>query len=885
MKTITLLSCLSIAFAAGANGQIASVPTPIAASAPTLVPALVPYAGVALSADGKPLAGDASATFLLFKEEHGGEPLWIESQTVTIDGTGHYQVKLGASSSNGLPLDTFASGEVRWLEVQIAGQTIGPRTLLTSVPYAMKAADAATLGGLPASAFVLASQVSGSAQVNANTITPNASTSSVTTTGGTNFYLPKFNAATTVINSQIYDNGKSVGIGDVPNASAKLDVNGAMIMRGNMQVTRTGNATASKGAPSWGFQFYSNAYDSASKANDNPYFQLQSEPVNNNTPYPSATFNLLFSNYGSTPAETGFSINADGTINFATGQTFPATSSSGTAVDGTSSSGIAVQGTSASGTGVQGVSTSSYGVEGTSTLGPGVLGYTAGNTLNTAGVVGQAGQTSGFGGIAGVWGDAYSHVGVFGSSNSYPGVQGTSNVGNGVHGVSTGTSGVFGETSSTSAQDAGVFGYSHNAAQGVYGFSPSNAGVQGVSTSGPGVHGTSSTSYGGQFTAGGSSAAVYAVNNAASGGVSFSGTSTGTDGLGLYVNAQGQGGTAIEGIAAAGPDSNGIQPIGVYGYSTANGVQGQTQGGVLNTAGVLGVANLRTGFRGISGVWGDAVGHIGVIGSSDQYPGVLGNSGTGDGVDGISTSRAGIYGIGGSSSVSSYASTWGSVPLGVWGDTSGYSRPGATAVGATTTNGEAGTFVNNSNGSPTIHAYNYGSGGTLTDVIFRTFEAATPDGTCGFGGKGDMTCTGQVKSLATTGNGTRTVETYSMQSPENWMEDFGSGTLHNGIATISLEAGFAETVSGNADYHVFLTPNGDSKGLYVFAKTATSFEVRESGGGTSTIGFDYRIVAKRRGLEAQRMVDVTDAMTVVKARNAQAMERFKSAAENTRAAK
>jgi hypothetical protein len=44
----------------------------------------------------------------------------------------------------------------------------------------------------------------------------------------------------------------------------------------------------------------------------------------------------------------------------------------------------------------------------------------------------------------------------------------------------------------------------------------------------------------------------------------------------------------------------------------------------------------------------------------------------------------------------------------------------------------------------------------------------------------------------------------------------------------------------------------------VINATATGFEVRESGGGTSSLSFDYRIVAKRRGYEQQRMVDVTE---------------------------
>lgn len=90
------------------------------------------------------------------------------------------------------------------------------------------------------------------------------------------------------------------------------------------------------------------------------------------------------------------------------------------------------------------------------------------------------------------------------------------------------------------------------------------------------------------------------------------------------------------------------------------------------------------------------------------------------------------------------------------------------------------------------------------------------------------------------------------------MEDFGSGELNSGVALIHIDPAFSGTVTADASYHVFITPNGDSKGLYVIAKTPTTFEVRESGGGTSSLTFDYRIVAKRRGFEAQRLVDVTE---------------------------
>src|SRR4029077_11354811 len=60
--------------------------------------------------------------------------------------------------SEGLPLELFTTGEPRWLGLQanLPKEVEQPRVLLVSVPYALKAADAETLSGLPASAFALA---------------------------------------------------------------------------------------------------------------------------------------------------------------------------------------------------------------------------------------------------------------------------------------------------------------------------------------------------------------------------------------------------------------------------------------------------------------------------------------------------------------------------------------------------------------------------------------------------------------------------------------------------------------------------------------------------------------------------------------------------------
>jgi hypothetical protein len=320
---VTFVVVLSI-LAPSAFGQLAqaqaTVSTPLAASAPTVVPALISYIGSSVSSEGQPLPGEVNITFLFFKEASGGEPLWTESQRVIVDTTGAYKVQLGATQPSGLPLELFADGQARWIEAQIAGQRPQPRVLLTTVPYAAKAADAATLGGLPASAFVLAASNPGDRTVSNSGIVADAS--GVTTTGGTTGKLPVFTGASSVGNSEIYDTGTSVGIGSMPNASAKLDVQGAMIIRGNTIVSRSGNATTSAGFPSYAFDFYANAYNTSTKTNANPAFAIQSEPVGNNTSSPSATLNVLYSATGQR-VETGFFINPTGILHFTSGQTFP----------------------------------------------------------------------------------------------------------------------------------------------------------------------------------------------------------------------------------------------------------------------------------------------------------------------------------------------------------------------------------------------------------------------------------------------------------------------------------------------------------------------------------------------------------------------------------
>jgi hypothetical protein len=121
------------------------------------VPRLVRFGATIKDEYGNPLTGRLRVTFSLYSEQTGGTPLWQETQNLSLDGNGRYSAMLGSTQPNGVPLSLFASAEAQWLGVTPQGQAEQPRVMLVSAPYALKAADAETIGGLPPSAFVLAS--------------------------------------------------------------------------------------------------------------------------------------------------------------------------------------------------------------------------------------------------------------------------------------------------------------------------------------------------------------------------------------------------------------------------------------------------------------------------------------------------------------------------------------------------------------------------------------------------------------------------------------------------------------------------------------------------------------------------------------------------------
>src|SRR5580700_5801068 len=166
---VGLTMTLAVAMALCAGAQAQTMP------AGSALPRLMRFSGTAKDAEGNPVSGVAGITFALYAEQTGGAPLLSETQSVQPDPTGHYTVLLGAARLEGLPADLFTTEQAHWVGVSIEGQTEQPRVLLVSAPYALKAGDAETLGGLPPAAFLLAAAPGSGGHAAAASASPAAS--------------------------------------------------------------------------------------------------------------------------------------------------------------------------------------------------------------------------------------------------------------------------------------------------------------------------------------------------------------------------------------------------------------------------------------------------------------------------------------------------------------------------------------------------------------------------------------------------------------------------------------------------------------------------------------------------------------------------------------
>ena len=759
--------------------------SPFSPPAAGAVPRLIKFAGTAKDLTSKVSTGVVGLTFSLYELPEGGSPLWTEAQSLTLDSLGHYTALLGANSSEGLPLDLFTSSKALWLGVQaqLPGQTEQPRVLLVAVPYALKSSDADTLGGLPASAYMLApSENAGAGSSATSTIafpppspvqppgTPSPS-GSISGAGTLNF-AAMFTGSRTIGNSGIFSSPSGwVGIGTT-NPTATLHVYGAGTFAGT--VGQLG--TIINNIPTGVYGFSSTG----------------SGVIGSGGPTGVYGSGGTYGVYGTTTTP-----NSNGVYGISTGANSGAVYGY---VSGMGSAGVI--GNSATGQSGYGVyATGDTGVYGSSTLtnGNAIYGYS---------------PASGGAGVLGVSAPGQNGYGVIGKGDTGSYGFSASMNGYGVHGVASGTN-----------------------AYGVLGSSPMyGVAGNGTGTGGTGVWGYSAPGNNGNGVLAQGDEAVYAMSSAANGIGVNAVSNAGTNGMG--VRASGDTPLAAfdnnDGMAQLGGSVFGT-PVGVYGESNQIGVWGTTSAG-----GGVGVSASATGTLG-----------TGVYASGTYY--------------GVNSTSTGPYGVasndsggGGGTAFFGYSSGTGAVGLSV------ASAPGTGGYGMKVS-GDTGAMIN---GSTSAGGYGLESSaytvGVYGQAVSIGVEGSSP-GTAVMS-QGNLSVLGSetvsgTKSAVVALQDDSVVALYAVESPENWFEDFGSGELKGGAAEVSLDPAFAQTVTPQAGYHVFLTPNGDCRGLYVAQKTATGFVVRELGGGNSNVAFDYRVIVKRKGLEALRMEQVSSDRT------------------------
>ena len=224
------------------------------------------------------------------------------------------------------------------------------------------------------------------------------------------------------------------------------------------------------------------------------------------------------------------------------------------------------------------------------------------------------------------------------------------------------------------------------------------------------------------------------------------------------------------------------------------------------------------------------------------------NKGSGAGAQGMTTAANGGNGVNGVGNNPTASGVYGVDNAGGYG-VSG-STQGASGIGA-------GLFGLSGNANPAlILQVNTAATGA------QVFRANNSSGQIALlDDSGNLHISGLLYSSGKCANGctaTRHVAAYAPREAEATMEDVGEGRLIDGRAFVTLDRSFANAIDRSAHYAVLITPEGDSRGLFVTNRTAAGFEVRENQHGSSTLDFAYRIVARPYGVAAARLPFVDD---------------------------
>jgi hypothetical protein len=327
-----------------------------------------------------------------------------------------------------------------------------------------------------------------------------------------------------------------------------------------------------------------------------------------------------------------------------------------------------------------------------------------------------------------------------------------------------------------------------------------------------------------------------------------------------YVNVSS--GVAIHGEANRG--------IGVRGTSVTNtGFYGASGSGIGLTPGVEGESTYASGSDaaggfGLAFLAGRAAPNDGVE-AYGVYAGVMGettssggsSSGQGAGLIGLDVAAGATYnygvvgtsahGTGGLFSVNGQPTLGyvGSLPIGLYAVAETDGRP--LAVGIVTESNSIPLVASNSHDGTTAQLLP--TGDLLTLHASKGSVTIDKSGNAMF--SGSVTSNGGSYVVSGLSGEKRAAYASKAAAPE--IEDVGEAMLVNGRAAVTIDAALRDSIDTRRTYHVFVTPDGDCKGLYVAERTPSGFVVRELQGGRSTLDFEYRIVAKPAGDDGERL--------------------------------